>query len=1685
MKRAVALLSAVILLLSAFAAVPSGIVAEQDITEYASFNITASSQSVSGDPRFDSFMSLSTTSKAKRIQTFVNGKNDSKSINLSGKIDDTSQENTSVVSFYVKAPAAASLKLSFFHTQNKVYRETKGITVDIKKAGVWQAITVPLKQFTYNADGSNLNFGRFDIQYAAGSFAEGDNLFISKIRLLSDSAQEYSEADGVKFDIDKLELKKGEYKTLSPVFTSSLGGTAIPAEVEWSSSNEGVAAVDENGKVTALSEGSAVICCKMSDDIYATLPVTVEGELVAETVASFFIDEFSRDVEGDPRFSKIITPTVKATQKRLIFRKNGKNDNQQADLSKYIGKEPIESTAVAAFYIKTDYSGELKACFFHTKNGAYTETSSAVINCDGSAAWQLVTIPMSSFTYNGNGNPEFPRFDIVFSAGAFGSCETLQFSEIKVLTAPPKAIYDADAMHFEQDSLTLMQNETAQLVPVFTTVKNGEALPQSVTYTSSASEIVSVSEQGKLRAAAQGTAVITAQSAEGLRASCIVTVSGTAEIKEYAVFTRNDIAEAVSGDPRFKSEIKLPAAPSLKRFYFFANGKNDSSAVNMTEYMGKPGTTVLCFYIKTDYKGSINTCFFHTKGGIYDATSTVSFSVSGSGDWERICLPLGKFSYNGKGKAEFGRFDFVFKEGQLAEGQQMAVSEIRLLSLEPEEYFPAESVSLPQSSLNIRINKYASLNPVFYSSKGSAVIPGEMSWSSSAPECVSVEADGTVLGIAEGSAVITGKMKNGNEVECKISVSGTLEISEKARFTVTKYEKTVSGDPRYDAIVKLPVGAATARMQLFRNGRSDAQAYDLSPYIGQTPKNSPAYLYFYVYSPVAGRFNLNFFHTKGGVYESTNSVPITVNAANTWQAVCVPMSSFYYKKGGDLHFGRFDITCAKGTFADGAFFKVSPIRIVSSRPVIPQLVKAQRMSLNISEKTVPAETALQLSAQFSADNGTAAAEDVIWLSSDENIATVSEKGYVKVWREGSVVITARSDESELSAQCRITATAREAAAARWSMDRGYSWASANIMKVFQKTENDPRFTDYLTVVCKNDEAYQFQLFQKGSAIGDITDCVDFGVVRFWVKAPRDNTVFDISFTSNQGSFYSGSKRYRVKIENADGWQRIEIPLSAFEFSGDFLYSRVKFISIASVKSKEQAAGEYNLSAGDTLKLAGLQVFNHSPSDPAGPTYAPVKSITLDEEYITMELGSRHKLSYAINPENADQSVTFINRNTDALTVDANGIILARAAGKYTVSVVTDSGHKKADCTVEVKPIDPKAASKCIFEVNFAKGKWNDVKDGSFSSRIKTLQKDDENYYRFKRQMYYSVVKPDAYYSGVDKRFTMFFGEMVSKTSLSYLRLNVEPYLETATVRFWVKAPRAGIRMMVGFNDHSYANAKYNYTIGKANEWVEIRLPLKEILSANKKFNLNELRNLILSTATDISESSPAALRQGEEVEFGYFQIWTGAAEDVVYTELDESRYFYDESDNDIWIVDRNMVLPQLTSVKFIFESRSEKLENFEKAVKPCSVPTALDIYAIGMNSGKKYANDSLYKPVEVWMRTSHKAISGVDAERLGVGVYKDGKIKLIDSEIKDGCVVFEINSYDKLVFLNLTDEIIEILKSGKRPVFNTVIGADKSRGGMPVAVKVIICVAAAAAVAGGAIAAVKLIKKKKGAEKKC
>lgn len=81
-------------------------------------------------------------------------------------------------------------------------------------------------------------------------------------------------------------------------------------------------------------------------------------------------------------------------------------------------------------------------------------------------------------------------------------------------------------------------------------------------------------------------------------------------------------------------------------------------------------------------------------------------------------------------------------------------------------------------------------------------------------------------------------------------------------------------------------------------------------------------------------------------------------------------------------------------------------------------------------------------------------------------------------------------------------------------------------------------------------------------------------------------------------------------------------------------------------------------------------------------------ITLSKTKATVLAGKTLQLKATLSPKGASAKVTWKSSNTKVATVDKNGRITAKKAGRATVTAKTDNG-KKAACAVTVK----KAAAK--------------------------------------------------------------------------------------------------------------------------------------------------------------------------------------------------------------------------------------------------------------------------------------------------------------------------------------------------------------------------------------------------------
>ena len=187
--------------------------------------------------------------------------------------------------------ASASTKMNIFVGETAVSTETTGSTgtntYDINS--LYQAAgTVYVLKVTSS---HNAQITKIEIFYAS-----------------SGSGEETVSVTGVSLDQSALEMEVGDTETLTATVAPS---NASNKAVEWSSDDEDVATVDDEGNVTAVGEGTCTITVTTKDGSKtSTCDVTVNGSGESSIDASVTFD-FSTNIFSLPEGSKNKETTAK------------------------------------------------------------------------------------------------------------------------------------------------------------------------------------------------------------------------------------------------------------------------------------------------------------------------------------------------------------------------------------------------------------------------------------------------------------------------------------------------------------------------------------------------------------------------------------------------------------------------------------------------------------------------------------------------------------------------------------------------------------------------------------------------------------------------------------------------------------------------------------------------------------------------------------------------------------------------------------------------------------------------------------------------------------------------------------------------------------------------------------------------------------------------------------------------------------------------------------------------------------------------------------------------------------------------------------------------------------------------------------------------------------------------------
>ncbi len=347
----------------------------------------------------------------------------------------------------------------------------------------------------------------------------------------------------------------------------------------------------------------------------------------------------------------------------------------------------------------------------------------------------------------------------------------------------------------------------------------------------------------------------------------------------------------------------------------------------------------------------------------------------------------------------------------------------------------------------------------------------------------------------------------------------------------------------------------------------------------------------------------------------------------------------------------------------------------------------------------------ELTAVVSPSNATN--QNVVWTSSNPNVATVDSNGEVKAIRPGTVTVTVTTVDGGYTASCTFRVVSqKEAEVTRDTvliLDDSGSMSGTPVTELKKAAKNfaqkyiDNPGINRLSVILYASSVLSYNsLTNDITIVNDMIDnmCASGGTdITSAVKKANDilsSSTADIRnmiimtdglpnngesvssgrYTSSDYSYYS----YANALYNTAVEYHSEYRVFTFGFFHNMSTSQRNF----GIKLLDDIknAKFYEVESAEEEKLAA--VFDEILSDVID------MSVTLDKSNLELNIGETAQLTAIVHPTNADNKNVFWSvADPSIVSVDNNGKIRAISAGETTVTVTTEKEGRTATCKVKV------------------------------------------------------------------------------------------------------------------------------------------------------------------------------------------------------------------------------------------------------------------------------------------------------------------------------------------------------------------------------------------------------------------
>ena len=599
----------------------------------------------------------------------------------------------------------------------------------------------------------------------------------------------------------------------------------------------------------------------------------------------------------------------------------------------------------------------------------------------------------------------------------------------------------ATGITLNKTSMSLRETETAQLTA---TVTPEDAADRSVTWSSSDNSIATVSSEGVVTAIKAGTATITATTNDGsnLKATCTVTVS----IMPVSSITLNLTEKTLEeGETVNLTATVQPANASNKTLSWTSSDESVATVdANGTVTAVKEGTATITAKA-TDGSNASASCTVTVKAPVVLVESiTLNVTEQTLIEGETLALTANVTPENATNKTLTWTSSDESVATVDANGNVTAVKEgTATITAKATDGSNASASCVVTIKAPVVLVESITLNVTEQTlTEGETLVltanvtpenatNKTLTWTSSDESVATVDANGNVIAVKEGTATITVKATDGSNASasCVVTVKAAVVLVESITLNVT--EQTLTEGETLALTATVTPENATNKAFTWTSSNESVATVDANGNVTAVKEgtatitvkatdgsNASASCTVTVKAPVVLVNSITLNVTEQTLIEGeTLALTATVtpeNATNktlTWTSSDESVATV--DANGNVTAVKEGTATITVKATDGSNASASCVVTVKAAVVL-----VESITLNVTEQTLSEGETLALTATVTPENATN--KTLTWSSSDESVATVDANGTVTAIKEGTATITVKAtDGSEVSAQCTI------------------------------------------------------------------------------------------------------------------------------------------------------------------------------------------------------------------------------------------------------------------------------------------------------------------------------------------------------------------------------------------------------------------------------------------------------------------------------------------------------------------------------------------------------------------------------------------------------------------------------------------------------------------------------------------